>query len=93
MNDPEPTEECGACPSGLSYATEDQLRGVIDRHHALLAALRAEIGRLRAGWGLALELREHFDHVPPCDFCIDTRERFDLNGEPRAKSALKEAGP
>ena len=41
-------ERCEACPSGLEYATEDQLLGVILSHHALLAAERARGDRLEA---------------------------------------------
>ena len=40
-------ENCAACPSGLEYATEDQLLGVILSHHALLAAKDAESAELR----------------------------------------------
>ena len=40
-------ENCAACPSGLEYATEDQLLGVILSHHTLLAAKDAEIAELR----------------------------------------------
>ena len=42
MNDP---ERCAACPSGLGYATEDQLLGVIVRHHEQYRELAARAER------------------------------------------------
>ena len=41
-------ENCATCPSGLEYATEDQLLGVILSHHAILAVRDTEIAKLRA---------------------------------------------
>ena len=64
MTVPEPTAECEACPSGLEYATEDQLRGVIERHHALRTAKDAEIAALRAeNERLGAAMKPHNHHI------------------------------
>ena len=93
--------ECEACAQSRRLHVEVEKRHAAgdretyvylsDRelHHRLIARLRAENRQLPAGWGLARELREHFDHVPPCDFCIDVSARFDLHAEAR-RALLKE---
>ena len=86
MTVPEPTAGCEACPSGLEYATEDQLRGVIERHHALRTAKDAELSALRRRVERAEALNEYWVVIVMLGTGL-TRERV----EAAARRALKEA--
>lgn len=92
-------ERCAACPSGLEYATEGQLLGVILSHHALQAARDTEIAKLRAerdaARAEARQLRLEKAESALCDFhepdetdCEDCQE-----ARTEARRTLEEGKP